>query len=226
MAHILIAEDEDGIARVIDRALRGEGHRTTIVTDGIAALETATGGGVDLVVLDVGLPRMDGFTVLRMLRTMDEPVQIIMCTARDSVEDTVAGLDHGADDYLAKPFRVEELLARVRLRLRQAEERRGEAGAVATDQVSAGGVVVDATARTVTVDGEPVDLSVREFALAWELIEHAGQALSRDQLLDRVWGYEVTGASNVVDVYVRYLRGKLGAERISTVRGVGYRFVP
>lgn len=224
MPHILIAEDEEGIARVIDRALRSEGHRTTIVPDGIAALEAATGGEVDLVVLDVGLPKMDGFTVLKMLRTMEEPVPIIMCTARDSVEDTVLGLESGAEDYIAKPFRVEELLARVRLRLRQHADLQGVSGAADDDRLTAGGVELDVAARTATVDGAPVDLSAREFALARELVSHAGQALSREQLLDRVWGYEVTGSSNVVDVYVRYLRGKLGADRITTVRGVGYRF--
>jgi DNA-binding response OmpR family regulator len=224
MPHILIAEDEEGIARVIDRALRSEGHRTTIVTDGIAALEHATGGDVDLVVLDVGLPRMDGFTVLKMLRTMEEPVPIIMCTARDSVEDTVLGLRSGAEDYIPKPFRVEELLARVQLRLRQHADLQEVAGPAAEDRLAAGGVELDVAARTATVDGTPVDLSAREFALARELIAHAGQALSREQLLDRVWGYEVTGSSNVVDVYVRYLRGKVGADRITTVRGVGYRF--
>lgn len=222
MAHILIAEDEEGIARVIDRGLRGDGHRTTVVTDGIAALEAASGGHVDLVVLDVGLPKMDGFTVLRMLRTMDEPVPVIMCTARDSVEDTVHGLESGAEDYLAKPFRVEELLARVKLRLRQHAE--ALAGGRTEDVLEVGGVRLDIPARTVHVDGDPVELSAREFTLARELMDHAGQVLSRDQLLDRVWGFEVTGSSNVVDVYIRYLRAKVGAERISTVRGVGYRF--
>jgi DNA-binding response OmpR family regulator len=219
--HILVAEDEEGIARVIERALRSEGHRVTVVTDGLSALEATTGRDVDLVVLDVGLPRMDGFTVLRMLRTMEEPVPIIMCTARDSVEDTVSGLDLGADDYLAKPFRVEELLARVRLRLRQADAVRVDPG---VDVLEAGGVALDMTARTATVDGQQVELSAREFALARELMDHAGHVLSREQLLDRVWGYEVTGSSNVVDVYIRYLRAKLGADRISTVRGIGYRF--
>lgn len=223
MANILIAEDEDGIARIIERGLQAEGHRTSVVADGLAALEAATGGDVDLLVLDVGLPKMDGFTVLRMLRTMEEPVPVIMCTARDSVEDTVHGLDWGAVDYIAKPFRVEELVARVRLRLKQHADSQG--GEVADDGVlSAGGVVLDPIARTVTVDEVPVDLSTREFELARELMAHAGQTLSREQLLDRVWGYEVTGSSNVVDVYIRYLRGKLGADRIVTVRGIGYRF--
>jgi len=222
MANILIAEDEEGIARVIDRGLRADGHRTTIVSDGIAALEAASGGQVDLVVLDVGLPKMDGFTVLRMLRTMDEPVPVIMCTARDSVEDTVHGLENGAEDYLPKPFRVEELRARVKLRLRQHAE--AQAGGRGEDVLEVGGVRLDIPARTVHVDGQPVELSAREFTLARELMDHAGQVLSRDQLLDRVWGFEVTGSSNVVDVYIRYLRAKVGADRITTVRGVGYRF--
>ena len=193
MHHILVVEDEGGIARVIDRGLRAAGYRTTVVGDGIAALEAVANADVDLVVLDVGLPGMDGFTVLRMLRTMEDPVPVIMCTARDSVEDTVSGLESGADDYLAQ-------------------------------QISAGGVTLDLVAHTAAVDGRPVELSAREFTLAKELMEHAGQALSREQLLDRVWGYEVTGASNVVDVYIRYLRTKLGAARITTVRGIGYRF--
>lgn len=225
MPHILIAEDEEGIARIIERGLRAEGHRTSVVTDGLAALEAATGGDVDLLVLDVGLPKMDGFTVLRMLRTMEEPVPVIMCTARDSVEDTVHGLDWGAEDYIAKPFRVEELVARVRLRLRQHADLQGGSVPVDNGVLSAGGVVLDPGARTVTVDEATVELSTREFELAKELMSHAGQALSREQLLDRVWGYEVTGSSNVVDVYIRYLRAKLGAERIVTVRGIGYRFV-
>jgi DNA-binding response OmpR family regulator len=225
MPHILIAEDEEGIARIIERGLRAEGHRTTVVTDGLAALEAATGGDVDLLVLDVGLPKMDGFTVLRMLRTMEEPIPVIMCTARDSVEDTVHGLDWGAEDYIAKPFRVEELVARVRLRLRQHADLQGSTGQADDGVLSAGGVVLDPGARTVSVDDVEVDLSTREFELAMELMNHAGQTLSREQLLDRVWGYEVTGSSNVVDVYIRYLRAKLGSERIVTVRGVGYRFV-
>ena len=220
MHHILVVEDEEGIARVVDRGLRGAGYRTTVVGDGLAALEAVAEADVDLVVLDVGLPRMDGFTVLRMLRTMEDPVPVIMCTARDSLEDTVSGLESGADDYLAKPFRVEELLARVRARLRRPTGNGGQEA----QQVSAGGVTLDLVAHTAVVEGEPVELSAREFTLARELMEHAGQVLSRQQLLDRVWGYEVTGASNVVDVYVRYLRTKLGSSRISTVRGVGYRF--
>lgn len=221
MAHILVAEDEEGIARIIARGLKGEGYKVTVVGDGLSALELASSGDIDLVVLDVGLPRMDGFTVLRMLRTMEEPIPIIMCTARDSVEDTVSGLDSGADDYLAKPFRVEELVARIRLRLRQAETVYG-APAEHEDQISAGGVVLDLAARTAEVGGKPVELSTREFTLARELMQHAGQVLSREQLIERVWDGAET-SSNVVDVYIGYLRGKIGAGRILTVRGLGYR---
>jgi DNA-binding response OmpR family regulator len=218
MARILIAEDEERIARFVDKGLRAAGYDTTVVTDGVSALEHANNGDYDLVVLDVGLPRMDGFTILRVLRTMDNPVPIIMCTARDAVEDTVAGLEGGADDYLAKPFRFEELLARVRTRLRT----RHEADAPST-VLEHGAVSLDLTTRVATVDGRTAELSAREFAMLREFLEHHGQVLSRDQLLSRVWGYDFEGSSNVVDVYVRYLRGKIGAERIGTVRGVGYR---
>lgn len=218
MARILIAEDEERISRFVDKGLRAAGYDTYVVADGVTALEHANNGGYDLLVLDVGLPRMDGFTILRVLRTMDNPLPIIMCTARDAVEDTVAGLEGGADDYLAKPFRFEELLARVRTRLRT------RADADPQSPVLQHGVVrLDLTTRQVTVAGTAADLSAREFAMLRELLEHPGQVLSRDQLLSRVWGYDFEGASNVVDVYVRYLRTKIGADRIVTVRGVGYR---
>lgn len=218
MFRILIAEDEARISRFVDKGLRAAGYDTTVVSDGVSALEHAQNGSYDLLVLDVGLPRMDGFTILRVLRTMDNPLPIIICTARDAVEDTVAGLEGGADDYLAKPFRFEELLARIRTRLRPRTE------ADASSPVLEHGVIrLDLTARQVTVDGVGADLSAREFEVLRELLEHAGQVLSREQLLDRVWGYDFEGVSNVVDVYVRYLRAKLGAERIVTVRGVGYR---
>ncbi|GAA1151223.1 response regulator transcription factor [Ornithinicoccus hortensis] len=217
MATILIAEDEERIARFMEKGLRAAGFQTTVVGDGMTALEYAANGGYDLLVLDVGLPRMDGFTVLKVLRSMEHNLPIIMCTARDAVEDTVAGLEGGADDYLAKPFKFEELLARVRTRLRT------KAAPEATTVLSQGDLSLDITTRIATVAGREVELSAREFAMAREFLEHPGQVLSREQLLSRVWGYDFDVSSNVVDVYVRYLRTKLGADRIATVRGVGYR---
>lgn len=217
MARILIVEDEEHLSRFIDKGLRKAGFETVVAADGMAALEHATGGEVDLVVLDVGLPRMDGFTVLKLIRGMDVDVPIIMCTARDSAEDKVAGLEGGADDYLAKPYTFAELLARVRLRLRDRTPAVAE-----TTRLERDGLVLDIVSREVTVDDDPVTLSAREFTLLRAFVEHPGQVLSRDQLIERVWDGAET-SSNVVDVYIGYLRGKIGAERILTVRGLGYR---
>ena len=217
MARILIVEDEEHLSRFIDKGLRKAGYETVIAADGMAALEHATGGEVDLVVLDVGLPRMDGFTVLKLIRGMDVDVPIIMCTARDSAEDKVAGLEGGADDYLAKPYTFAELLARVRLRLRDRTPAVAE-----TTRLERDGLVLDIVSREVTVDDDPVTLSAREFTLLRAFVEHPGQVLSRDQLIERVWDGAET-SSNVVDVYIGYVRGKIGAERILTVRGLGYR---
>lgn len=217
MARILIVEDEEHLSRFIDKGLRKAGYETVIAADGMAALEHAAGGEVDLVVLDVGLPRMDGFTVLKLIRGMDVDVPIIMCTARDSAEDKVAGLEGGADDYLAKPYTFAELLARVRLRLRDRTPAVAE-----TTRLERDGLVLDIVSREVTVDDDPVTLSAREFTLLRAFVEHPGQVLSRDQLIERVWDGAET-SSNVVDVYIGYLRGKIGAERILTVRGLGYR---
>ncbi len=222
MARILIAEDEVRIARLLEKGLSAAGYETHSVHDGLAALEHAGSGDYDLLILDVGLPKMDGFTVLKLLRTMEAPLPIIMCTARDTVEDTVAGLEGGADDYLAKPFTFAELLARVRTRLRP---RPGTDEPQQSTTLAHGDLSLDLTTRIVTVGEREVELSAREFSLARELLENPGQVLTRDVLLDRVWGYDFEGGSNVVDVYVRYLRGKIGAERIQTVRGVGYRLV-
>ena len=216
MARVLIAEDEQRISSFIDKGLSANGFAVTVVADGPSAYDYATTGGFDLMVLDIGLPGMDGFEVLRRLRSEHNPIPVIVLTARDSVQDTVAGLEGGADDYMPKPFRFEELLARVRLRLMP--DRVAEATVL-----SCGGLQLDLRTRQAHVDGRTVDLSAREFALAETFLRHSGQVLSREQLLSHVWGYDYDPGSNVVDVYVRYLRRKLGAERFVTLRGMGYR---
>ena len=216
MSRVLIAEDEPRIAAFVEKGLRANGFATAVVGDGLTALDRARSGEFDLVVLDIGLPVLDGFAVLRALRAERCGVPVIVLTARDSVQDTVAGLEGGADDYMPKPFRFEELLARVRLRL--AGARQGE-----VTVLSVGDLSLDLRTRRASVGGRTVDLSAREFALAETFLRHPGQVLAREQLLSHVWGYDFDPGSNVVDVYVRYLRKKLGAERIETVRGMGYR---
>jgi DNA-binding response OmpR family regulator len=222
VARILIVEDEERIAAFVAKGLKAEGHVVTAVADGHRGLDEAMSGTHDLVVLDIGLPGLDGFEVLDRLRSQGSRVPVIVLTARDSVSDTVTALEGGADDYMPKPFRFAELLARVRVRLRQA----GEAAGPTQTVLSAGGHRLDLRSRRVTVDGREVDLSAREFRLLEIFMANPGQVLSREQLLDHVWGFDFDPASNVVDVYVGYLRRKLGAEAITTVRGMGYRFRP
>jgi DNA-binding response OmpR family regulator len=216
VSRVLIAEDEPRIASFIEKGLRANGFTTAVVDDGYAARSRASGGEFDLLVLDIGLPGMDGFAVLRALRQEGCRIPVVILTARDSVQDTVAGLEGGADDYMPKPFRFEELLARVRLRL--AGDRSGE-----VTVLDAGGVSLDLRTRRASVGDRTVDLSAREFALLETFLRHPGQVLAREQLLSHVWGYDFDPGSNVVDVYVRYLRRKIGAARIETVRGMGYR---
>jgi DNA-binding response OmpR family regulator len=218
MSRILIAEDEPRIASFVEKGLRSAGFTVTTVTDGLAALDEVRTGAHDLLVLDIGLPGLDGFGVLDAVRGEGHPLVVIVLTARTGGRDVVGSLEGGADDYLAKPFRFDELLARIRLRLKAARPE-------AADVLQAGDLVLDVRTRRITVAGTAVDLSAREFALAEELLTHAGQVLSREQLLSRVWGLDFDPGSNVVDVYVRYLRGKIGAERIETVRGMGYRLI-
>ncbi|WP_167051321.1 response regulator transcription factor [Salinibacterium sp. ZJ77] len=218
MSRILIAEDEPGIARFVQKGLKAVGYGVTAVADGRLALEAIRAGDLDLVILDVGLPGIDGFEVLQRARAAGSSVPIIMLTARTSTTDTVAGLDGGANDYIGKPFMFDELLARVRRTLR-------DQGGQVTQALTRGDLSVDLHTRRAHVGGTQVELSAREFALAEEFLRHPDQVLTREQLLSRVWGYDFDPGSNVVDVYVRYLRGKIGAERIETVRGVGYRLL-
>ncbi|GGV68169.1 response regulator transcription factor [Streptomyces griseoloalbus] len=217
MNRILIVEDEERIASFVEKGLRANGFTTTVVPDGEAGYEYALTGGFDLVVLDIGLPGRDGFTVLRELRESRVTTPVIVLTARDSVRDTVAGLEGGADDWMTKPFRFEELLARVRLRLRTA------ARAPEVTVLKSGDLTLDLRTRRARAAQRTVDLTAREFVLLELFLRHPGQVLSREQILSHVWGYDFDPGSNIVDVYVRALRKKLGAEKVETVRGMGYR---
>jgi DNA-binding response OmpR family regulator len=215
---ILIAEDEERIASFLERGLRSNGFVTSAVGDGETAYQEAVSGSYDLLVLDIGLPRVDGFTVLRRIREARVSMPVVILTARDSVRDTVAGLESGADDYIAKPFAFEELLARVRLRLRSEGSAPAEANIL-----PAGDLSLDLRTRRAYIGDKSIELTAREFLLAEVLCRHPDQVLSREQLLSQVWGFDFDPGSNVVDVYIRYLRRKLGDERIQTVRGMGYR---
>lgn len=221
MSTILIVEDEERIASFIDKGLRAAGYQTAIARDGETGLAIARAGACDLVVLDIGLPGMDGWEVLERLRGSGSTLPVIMLTARDSVHDTVTGLESGANDYVTKPFQFAELLARIRLRLR---EEQGPS-AQAPHRIEVTDVVLDLRTRRVEVAGAEVSLTAREFTLLQVLMEHPGQVLSREQLLGQVWDTDFDPRSNVVDVFVRTLRRKIGADRIETVRGMGYRFV-
>ena len=216
MNRILIAEDEPRLASFLEKGLRANGFVTTIVADGVNASAMARDDEFDLLVLDLGLPGRDGTVVLRELRAAGQRMPVVILTARDDVSDTVAGFEGGADDYVTKPFRFEELLARVRARLR--DER-----SVEPTVLRAGEMTLDLRTRRASTDGHTIDLTAREFTMLEVLIRHAGQVLSREQLLSHVWGYDYDPGSNVVDVYVGYLRKKLGADSIETVRGMGYR---
>ena len=216
MSRILIAEDEARIASFVEKGLRAHGFTTQTATDGRTALQLALAGNVDLLVLDLGLPVMDGFTVLAELRRHRSALPVIVLTARGGISDTVTGLEGGADDYMAKPFRFEELLARIRLRLRTDR-------VAPTTEITVGALRLDLRTRSLTIDGRTVELSAREFSLAETFMQHPDQVLSREQLLSRVWGYDYDPGSNIVDVYISYLRRKLGPDRIETMRGAGYR---
>jgi len=218
MARVLIAEDEERIASFLEKGLRANGFTTTIVADGLAAAGAARDSDFDLVLLDLGLPGLDGMEALRQIRTRGEVLPVIVLTARDDIPDRIAGLEGGADDYVTKPFSFEELLARIRVRLR-------DSGTGETTILRSGTLSLDLRTRRASVDGRSVELTSREYTLLEVFLRHPDQVLSREQLLSHVWGYDFDPGSNVVEVYVRYLRKKLGNETIETVRGMGYRLV-
>jgi DNA-binding response OmpR family regulator len=217
MSRILIAEDEPRLSSFLEKGLRAAGYSTSVCDEGVRAAGMARDEEFDLLILDIGLPGQDGFAVLRALRARGEKMPVLILTARDEITDTVTGLDLGADDYVTKPFVFEELLARVRARLRAPEQ------ADSALELNGGGVRLDVRTRRAQVDGDEVELTAKEFTLLETFLRHPGQVLSREQLLSHVWGYDFDPGSNVVDVYVGYLRRKLGSERFETVRGMGYR---
>lgn len=222
-ARVLVVEDDQAIATAIRLELVHEGFEARIVGDGVVALETTEEWRPQLVLLDLGLPGLDGLEVCRRIRAQ-APTPIIVITARDAVPDRIAGLDAGADDYVSKPFSLQELTARVRSALRRAHLR--DQGS----RLEVSGIVLDTRSRLVTSNGQAVQLTPREFDLLEMFMRHPGMALTRDALLSAVWGYTFLGGSNVIDSYVRYLRRKLeeeGSPRlIQTVRGVGYALRP
>ena len=217
--HILLVEDEEKLARMVEMELKYEGYTVEKAFDGRKGLERALSGEFGLILLDIMLPQLSGMEVLRRLRK-ESQVPVIMLTARDSVMDKVSGLDSGADDYVTKPFAIEELLARIRAALR------GQNAKAGSGALTAGEVSMDVDRHQVTVRGENVELTKKEFDLLRHLLENKGRVLSRETLLDAVWGFDFVGETNSVDVYIRFLRGKLddafGIKLIHTVRGVGY----
>jgi len=215
---ILVVEDEDRIASFLKKGLSASGYAVVRAATGAEALEATEDGGLDLAILDLGLPDEDGLSILERWRTGGLEMPVIILTARDGIDDRVQGLNLGADDYLPKPFAFDELLARVRARLRP---RNGGP----TTVLQVGRIRLDLLTRRATVDDRSIDLTTREFALLECLLRHPGRVMSRDQLLDQAWPFGVAVTLNAVDAYVHYLREKLGpaADRIETVRGVGYR---
>jgi DNA-binding response OmpR family regulator len=216
--NILIVEDEPRIAAFVERGLKAEGFAVQVAEDGTTGYALACQDEVDLVILDLMLPGLSGEEVLRRLRDRRPDVPVIVLTAKDAVDDRVRNLNAGADDYVTKPFSFAELAARVHARLRARDQS-------SSTSLSVAGVELDLPRRSVRLDDREVDLTAREFALLETLMRHKGQVLSQVQLMDRVWGYDFEPGSNVVEVYVGYLRRKLRRDLIETVRGAGYRFV-
>jgi DNA-binding response OmpR family regulator len=217
VARILIAEDDPLISAFLEKGLRAHGFTTAVADDGAQATHMSLADEFDLLILDLALPEREGFQVLQELRRRGRAVPVLVLTGRPELRDAVACLDVGADDYMTKPFRFEELLARVRARLRAP-------GTEEATVLEVGSVALDLRTRRVRVRGREVMLTPREYGLLEVLMRHPDQVLSREQLLSHVWGYDYDPGSNVVDVYVGYLRKKLGSRHFDTVRGVGYRF--
>ncbi len=219
MPTILVVEDDAKIARLLELELMHAGYQVEVAHDGRTGLDRALTGGIDLMLLDVMLPQMSGLEVVRRVKEEQPLLPVLMVTARGDRYDKVSGLDLGADDYITKPFEMEELLARIRafLRMRQHVQ-------VDTSErvLSYEGLTVDVNRHEVICEGQKVDLTRREFDLLVYLLEHSERVLTRDQLVEHVWGFDYYGDTNVVDVYVRYVRKKLGGSWIQTVRGVGY----
>ncbi|NJL47536.1 MAG: response regulator transcription factor [Leptolyngbyaceae cyanobacterium SM2_5_2] len=219
MTHILIVEDEVRITSFLEKGLQASGFTTTPASNSDDAVAIALDGSVDLMLLDLGIPGQDGLALLEVLRGQGFQAPVIILTARDDVQDKVTGFEVGADDYMTKPFRFEELLARIRVRLRTSLS----SGEAASLTLTLGDLVLDLRTRRLMFEGQFLELSAREFTLIETFMRHPNQVLSRQQLLDLVWGYDYEPGSNVVDVYVGYLRKKLGNKVIQTVRGMGYR---
>lgn len=220
---ILVIEDEQKIARFIELELKYEGYEVALASDGRTGFEKAKEEGVDLILLDLMLPQMSGIEVCRRLRQLNVTTPIIMLTAKDDVTDKVMGLDMGADDYMTKPFEIEELLARMRVALKRQHKSTDDK---AINQLSYKGLKVNDLKREVTYESELIELTKKEYELLKYLLENRNIALDREKILERVWGYDYYGDTNVIDVYVRYLRGKIdqrfGIDMIKTVRGIGY----
>lgn len=219
MARILIIEDEEKLARMLELELNYDGWETDKAFDGRTGLEKALSGTFDLILLDIMLPELSGMEVLRRLRREEKGyTPVLLLTARDAVMDKVSGLDAGADDYITKPFAIEEVLARIRTALRK-QSRQEEPK---QNLLTAGDIAMDPDGRTVTLKGTSVNLTRREFDLLRFLMEHPNHVFTREQLLNQVWGYGYAGETNAVDVYISFLRNKIGSSAIETVRGVGY----
>lgn len=217
MSNILVVEDSERIASFVIKGLRSNGFEVTHVETGEMALQLTRAAQFDLIILDIGLPGISGFDVLEAIRGSGNDVPIIILTAKDSVDTTLASFEGGADDYMSKPFSFEELLARVRRRILAPSEVAPESA------LKHGEILLDLRSRRVSVGDKDFDLTAREFTMLEFFLRHPGQVLTREQILSRVWGFDHDPGSNVVDVYIRYLRQKLGNDSIQTIRGMGYR---